>query len=90
MNNKDFITHLANQTNLPTKTAQEYASTIALGLVEMLNDETSISIQGFGAFEIKKKLERVITNPATKKRILIPPRLILSFRPSGTLKDKMK
>jgi len=90
MNNKDFISALAAQTGLPIRTAQKYATTFITGFSETLNDETSFSVQGFGTFEVKKKMERVVVNPATKQRKLIPPRLALTFRPSATLKDKLK
>ena len=49
-----------------------------------------IAIQGFGSFEVKKKAERISINPASKQRMLVPPKLVLSYRPSNTLKDKFK
>jgi len=39
---------------------------------------------------VKKKMERVVVNPATKQRKLIPPKLVLAFKPSTVLKEKMK
>lgn len=90
MNNKDFINTLASRCGMSSKETQELASTLATGMAEMLDDETTLSIQGFGSFEVKKKMERVVVNPATKKRILVPPRLALAFHPAGTLKDKIK
>ena len=29
-------------------------------------------------------------NPSTKQRMLVPPKLVLTYRPSNTLKDKFK
>ena len=49
-----------------------------------------IAVQGFGSFEEKKKAERISINPASKQRMLVPPKLVLSYRPSNTLKDKFK
>ena len=50
----------------------------------------SIAVPGFGTFETKKKLERVVVNPTTWKRMLIPPKIVLSFRPSALLKNKLR
>ncbi len=50
----------------------------------------SIAVPGFGTFETKKKLERVVVNPTTGKRMLIPPKIVLSFRPSALLKNKLR
>ena len=30
---------------------------------------------------MKKRMERVVVNPTTKKRQLVPPKLVLGFRP---------
>ena len=49
-----------------------------------------ISLQSFGTFEIKKRLERISVNPTTKQRLLIPPKLALTFKPSYGLKEKFK
>ena len=53
-------------------------------------DGNTIAIQGFGTFEVKKKLERISVNPATQQRMLIPPKLVLTYKPSNTLKEKFK
>lgn len=50
----------------------------------------SVSIQGFGTFEPRKKLERITVNPATGKRMLIPPRIVLTFKPGAVLKNRIK
>ena len=55
-----------------------------------LQDGNNINIQGFGLFEVKKKLERISINPATRQKMLIPPKLVLSYKPSNGLKEKFK
>jgi DNA-binding protein HU-beta/integration host factor subunit alpha len=47
-------------------------------------------VPNFGTFEPKKKLERVIVNPASGQRMLVPPKLVLGFKPNQTWKDKLK
>lgn len=59
-------------------------------IAEKLDDDTQLAVQGFGTFEVKKKMERVVVNPANKQRKLIPPKLVLAFKPSTVLKEKMK
>lgn len=49
----------------------------------------SIAIPGFGTFEAKKKVERIVVNPSTGKRMLVPPKIALSFKPSALLKLKI-
>jgi len=50
----------------------------------------SVQMANFGNFEVKKKLERVMVNPTTGQRMLVPPKLVLAFKPNPTWKDKIK
>ena len=59
-------------------------------MTQELEEGNMIAVQGFGSFEVKKKAERISINPASKQRMLVPPKLVLSYRPSNTLKDKFK
>ena len=59
-------------------------------LADSLDEGNSLSIKGFGNFDVKKKLERVVVNPVSKQKMLVPPKLVLSFKPSAILKDKLK
>ena len=59
-------------------------------MTQELQEGKTIAIQGFGTFEVKKKLERISVNPATQQRMLIPPKLVLSYKPSTNLKEKFK
>ena len=90
MNNKDFIQTLASDLAITPKAAQKMTSALIATLAENLDSHTSLSIQGFGSFEVKKKMERIVVNPATRQRKLIPPKLVLAFKPSAVLKEKMQ
>ena len=90
MNNKDFISALASRTSLTTKETQKLATALISGMADTLDSETSFSVQGFGTFEVKKKMERIIVNPNTKQRMLVPPKLVLGFRPASQFKDELK
>ena len=90
MNNKEFITDLATRLDEKAKETQRLASIFSTVFAESLEEGDSLSLQGFGTFEVKKKLERIVTNPTNKQRMLVPPKLALSFKPSNILKDKIK
>ena len=72
------------------KEVQAMSNAFAKVLSENLDDENSLNVPGFGSFEVKKKLERVVVSPITKKRKLVPPKLALAFKPSSVLKDKIQ
>lgn len=70
-------------------TAQSMLQSLLEVMQKQWQEGDSVSITGFGLFEVKKKNERISVNPGTKKRVLIPPKLVLSFKPSVMLKDKL-
>ena len=59
-------------------------------MTQELQDGNTVAIQGFGTFEVKKKMESVSVNPVTQQRLLIPPKLVLTYKPSIALKEKFK
>lgn len=90
MNNKEFINNLANRLKIKPEEAQILSNTLIEIMTHELEDGNIISVQGFGTFEVKKKMERIVVNPSSKQRMLVPPKLVLNFKPSNTLKEKYK
>lgn len=90
MNNKEFIAELARRTKSSTKEAQQKMNALVQEVTERLCDEDSIMISNFGTFETKKRLERVLVSPTTGQRMLVPPKIVVGFKQSNTLKSKIK
>lgn len=57
---------------------------------DIFQEGDSIQMPNFGTFEVKKRLERVVVNPSTKQRMLVPPKLVLGFKPVASVKEKLK
>ena len=72
------------------KDTSELMSSLLSGMTQQLEDGNVIAIQGFGTFEVKKKAERISVSPTSKQRMLVPPKLVLTYRPSTLLKEKFK
>jgi DNA-binding protein HU-beta len=89
MNHKDLITKLAARNVMP-KADIESLLDITVNIVkEQLIEGKIIGIQSFGSFELRKKEERLSVHPASQIRTLIPPKLIVNFKQSNILKDKL-
>lgn len=90
MNNKEFISELSRRLGYTNKETSQLVSSVLNIMTQELQDGNTISLQGFGTFDVKKKLERISVNPVTQQRMLIPPKLVLAYKPSVTLKEKFK
>lgn len=89
MNNKDFLSALTRKGELPSRVVNQQTAALVSEMTSVLEDEMSVSISSFGSFEVKKRLERVIVNPTTGQRMLVPPKLVVGFKPSQGLKSKI-
>jgi DNA-binding protein HU-beta len=90
VNNKEFTAELSQKLGISTKEATPMIESLLSALIEELQNGKSVTIQGFGSFEVKKKAERISINPTTQERMLVPPKLVLSYKPSNVLKEKFK
>ena len=86
MNNKEFTSELAERLGYTIKDTSELIGSLLSDMIQELEEGNVIAVQGFGSFEVKKKAERI----SSKQRMLVPPKLVLSYKPSNTLKDKFK
>ena len=90
LNNKEFISELSRRFVYTNKDTTQLVSSVISIMTQQLQDGNTVAIQGFGTFEVRKKLERISINPATQQRMLIPPKLVLTYKPSAILKEKFK
>ena len=90
MNNQELIAELSRRTGRNAKETGTLVTALVSEIAIQLAEENSINIQGFGVFDVKKKLERVTVNPSTRQRMLVPPRMEIKFKPSTLIKDKLK
>ena len=90
MNNKDFIAALSERMGYTAKDTQHLVNNIINAMGDAFQEDNAVLVPNFGIFEAKKKLERIIVNPTTGQRMLVPPKLTLGFKISPVWKDKLK
>jgi len=90
MNNKEFIAEVANRVGMKNGQVQRMMDTLLSAMGDSFVEGDSVQLPNFGMFEVKKKMERIIVNPSTSQRMLVPPKLVLGFRPYPTWKDKIR
>lgn len=90
MNNKSFISELSQKTRYTQDDTRKMLNTVINSMNDSFQKGEVVTIPKFGTFEIKKRLERILINPGTKQRMLVPPKLVLNFKPITALKEKIK
>ena len=88
MNNKEFVTLLAGRTGMKVSEAQKTMESIISIMGDCFQEGDTVQMANFGTFEVK--LERIMVSPTTGQRMLVPPKLALTFKPNPTWKDMIK
>lgn len=90
MNNKEFIAELSRKTGFTTEKTQRMLLNVVDAMGESFMEGDSLQVTNFGVFEVKKKNERIMVSPTTKQRMLVPPKLVLAFKPTAVWRDRIK
>lgn len=90
MKHKGLIASIASKMKQPENEIENMLQATIGILKSQLVEGNAVSFKGFGSFELKRKEERLSVHPATKVRTLIPPKQVVNFRQSSTLKVKLK
>jgi len=90
VNNKELITELAQRTNQTQQATQKMVLAVMEQLLTQVEENETFQVPLFGTFEVKKRLERVLINPNNGKKMLVPPKLVLGFKPVTNLKERMQ
>ena len=90
MNNKEFISELSQRLGYSQSDTQKMVTNVLNAMSDHFQEGGALAVPNFGNFEIKKKLERIIVNPVSGQRMLVPPKLVLGFRPISSWKTKVK
>ncbi len=90
MDNKTLIENIASECGNTKEDVQNLLNT-AFGLIaDALVEMDTVVIPTFGQFESKKRKERITNHPASGRRLLVPPKIVVGFKPSAILKGKVK
>lgn len=86
MNKNELVEAIALSTEI-TKTDVDKVVTL---LTEVITDELekgdSVSLKGFGTFEVRSRSERTGRNPRTGETLVIPASKVPAFKVSSALK----
>ena len=90
MNNKQFLNELSGKCGISADKCAQHVGTLVNVMEKLWQNGDTVSLSGFGVLEVRKRNERVSVNPTTGVRMLVPPKIALTYKPSSILKDKLK
>ena len=89
MTKADLVDAICEQAGFNKKDALDSLEVLLEIIKETLEAEQEVKVTGFGKFEVKRKHERRGRNSQTGEDIIIDGRKIVTFRPSGALRERV-
>jgi len=89
MTKSELITVVAEKTGSTNKQAKACVEVVLDSIYAALADGDSVSISGFGNFDIKTRAARKGVNPATKEVLDIPETKTVTFKATKSLREKI-
>lgn len=89
MNKQELVSELSKNLNITQKSCRQALDGFLEEVVEALEEGKNYSQTGFGSFRTELKQERVSYNPALKKKMILPRKKRIKFRPSSKLKERI-
>ena len=90
MNKSELIKSIAAKAELTNKQAGVALDAFISSITEALKDGDTVSLLGFGSFEVRTRPAREGRNPATGEKVMIPAAKVPGFRAGKGLKDAVK
>ena len=87
MNKSEFIQAMSEKSGLTVKDATTALNATLEVIQESLQKGESVSLVGFGTFEVKERAARTGRNPQTKQPIEMPASKAPSFKAGKPLKE---
>lgn len=87
LNKDSLIEGLADKFQLTKVNSKEVLDFLLDEVTEALADGNSVSLHGFGKFEVRHRAERQGINPSTKEPITIKATNVPAFKAAKGLKD---
>jgi DNA-binding protein HU-beta len=89
VNKTELIEHIALEAELTKAAATRALDALISGVTKSLSAGDTVSVMGFGTFDVSERAERTGRNPRTGESIKIAGTKVPKFRPGKALKDAL-
>jgi len=90
MNNKEYISELSQRCHYTQENTQKLVRSVIEAMATSFDEGENVFIQSFGTFELRNRMERIVVNPSTGQRMMVPPKIVLNFKPVASMKEKIR
>jgi integration host factor subunit alpha len=85
----EIVESIHNEIGIPKNKSTEIVETLLEIIKRTLASGEDVLVSGFGKFCVKEKKKRKGRNPATGDDMMLEPRKVVTFKCSGTLRERV-
>src|SRR5476649_3025581 len=89
MTKREMAHAIAEETGLTQAIVREIIQRQFDGIINTLETEGRIELRNFGVFEVKKRKPRKARNPRTGENVLVPAKLVVTFKPGREMEERV-
>lgn len=89
MDHKTIVGTIAKKMGRESRDINALIEGLAQVMKERCGELDAVAIPGFGTFEPIKEDEKIVPDLVTHKRIMMPPAITLTFKPSALLRKRI-
>jgi integration host factor subunit alpha len=86
----DLARAIQSAVGLPRREAAELVEMVLGEIIGRLISREEVKLSTFGTFSVREKPERIGRNPRTGAGAKIPARLVVTFKPSNILRERIE
>ena len=89
MTKKDLVLKIVDQCGVRPSLAHEMVQLVFDEITATLVEEGRIELRNFGVFQVKKRKARRARNPRTGEKVMVPERLVVTFKPGREMEQRV-
>ena len=89
MTKKELAKAISDELGISTVVALQAVQRAFDGITETLVEEGRIELRNFGVFEVRRRKPRQARNPRTGERVIVPARLVVTFKPGRDMEERV-
>ena len=89
MNKNQLVNYARQITGATTEETQKHLNAILDAITYALKNDDDVTLVGFGSFKVKERKEKQGTNPSSGKKMTIPSKNVVYFKPGKKMEEAL-
>ena len=90
MTKKEIVKTISEEIGLTQLKTKEIVQKTFDAIIDTLVTDGRIELRNFGVFEVKKRAARSARNPRTGDKVLVPEKLVVTFKPGKEMEARVR